>query len=228
LSSKIAEKGKIQSSLAKKIRLQWEEKGLTKTFIWITGRILKTIQVTFVNLKKHYILGKNLSDNFTFIQDKLDTTYKFIEIHDLERFKGIRRPWRRWLKTFEGRLKRGQTCIACFYKEGVIGYIWISLTPETDKNVGLTVRPKVNESYGFDLYVVPEYREFLIGFELISRWLKYSKGLGRTKAIGGVAKYNKPMLLTMKLAFGFKIMKRLHSLVFFRSRGIIISSKEVA
>jgi GNAT superfamily N-acetyltransferase len=223
----IPKNNKIESNLLKKVRLQCDEKGFTKTVIWVIGRIFRAIQVAFINPKKYYILEKNLSDKFPYIQDKLDNTYEFVKIQHLEQFKEIRRPWRRWLRRFEERLKRGQTCIACFYKEGAIGYIWISLTPETDKNVGLTVRPKENESYGFDLYVVPEYREFLIGFELISQWLRYSKELGRTRAIGIVAQFNKPMWMTMKLGFGFKIIKRFHSLEFFKSRGIIFRNEKV-
>lgn len=146
----------------------------------------------------------------------------------MDSFRGVLKPWDRFHRLYKERFQRGQTCIICFHRGKAIGYIWISFISETDKHYGLTVKPKNNESYGFDLYVLPEYRKFLVGFELISRWLKFSQDSGKEKAIGMVASYNHPMLVTTKLVFGFKKTKEVRAIEFFRRRGFVISKKDLS
>ena len=106
-----------------------------------------------------------------------------------------------------------------------IGYIWLSFTGEYERNLGIKIQTNNKESYGFDLFVVPEYRKFSIGFELIRRWLKLSKESGKEKAMGIVANYNEPMLVALKL-FGFKVKERIHSIEILKLKGITLKRKK--
>jgi hypothetical protein len=90
----------------------------------------------------------------------------------------------------------------------------------------LTIQPQEDESYGFDLFVLPEYRKFLVGYELISRWLQYSKEAGKAKAIGVVATWNKPMQMTTKLVFGFKVIWKVRSVELFKKRALLSRAKK--
>ncbi|MDP2853984.1 MAG: GNAT family N-acetyltransferase [Smithellaceae bacterium] len=212
---------KKETSPIRKIGRYYAENGLVKAMRWIVGKSIKRI----IDIRKFYILEKSLSENVPFIKAKIDVMFRMAEVQDIDYFKDILKPWDYWSGIIKKRFEKRQTCIICFHKNCVIGYVWISFVPETDKTLGLTVRPRDNESYGFDLFVLPEYRKDLIGYELISRWLQYSKAYGREKVIGVVAAWNKPMQMTTKLVFGFKLTKQLRSVEFFKRRGFIISSK---
>ncbi len=212
---------KKETSPIRKIGSHYEEKGLVKTMIWIAVKSIRRI----ISINEHYILEKSLSGHVPFLKAKIDVMFKMAEVNDMDSFKDILEPWNFWYRLTKQRFEKGQTCIICFHENRAIGYVWISFVPETDRKIGLTVRPQDNESYGFDLFVLPEYRKFLIGYELISRWLQYSRESGRENVIGSVAEWNKPMLMTTKLVFGFKVTKILRSVEFFQRRGFIISSK---
>lgn len=208
-------------SLLRKVVLYFDENGIFKTMRRATERSLEIV----VNIKNNDVIGKSLSGEIPFIKAKLDLTFKRAEEQEIDYFRDLLKPWDTWSRITRKRFEKGQTCIMCFHENRAIGYIWISFVPETDRNIGLTVRPRENESYGFDLFVLPEYHKFLVGYELISRWLQYSKASGREKAIGVVAACNKPMQMTTKLVFGFKAIKKIRSVEFFKKRGFIISSR---
>ncbi len=204
-----------------KIGSYYKENGLLETMLRVAEKTLGAI----INIRKYCIIEKSLSGNIQFLKAKLDVTFKIAEAGDMVFFKDMLLPWRLWYRIIRKRFEKGQTCILCFHENRAIGYIWISFVPEMDRNIGLTVRPRDNESYGFDLFVLPEYRKYLIGYELISRWFQYSKEYGRGKAIGVVQEWNKPMLMTTKLVFGFKVIRKMRSVEFLKKRGFIISSK---
>jgi GNAT superfamily N-acetyltransferase len=212
-----------ETSPIKKIGRYYKENGAVKTLLRVADKSLKII----INIRKFDILEKSLSENVPFIKAKIDVTFRIAEIKDIDFFKDILKPWHVWFRILKKRFERRQTCIICFHKNRAVGYIWISFVPETDRNLGLTVRPLDNESYGFDLFVLSEYRKFLIGYELISRWLQYSKLSGREKVIGIVGELNKPMQITTKLVFGFKVREKYRSMEFLKRRGVIISSKKM-
>ncbi|MBA4367693.1 MAG: hypothetical protein C0403_08650 [Desulfobacterium sp.] len=214
---------KKERSSIRKIGRYYSENGLVKTVMRVADKLLGII----INIKKSYVIEKSLSGNIPFIEAKIDVMFRMAEIQDVDYFKDILKPWNNWFAIIKNRFEKRQTCILCFHENSAIGYIWISFVPETDKKLGITVRPRDDESYGFDLFVLPEYRKFLIGYELISRWLQYSKASGREKAIGVVAAWNKPMQMTTKLVFGFKVMEKIRSVEFFKKRGFIISSKKI-
>lgn len=206
----------------RKIGRYYAENGLVKTIRRVTYKSLEII----INIRKYYVLEKSLSGKVPFIKAKLAVTFKVAEVEDMDSFKDMLEPWNHWYKIIGKRFEKGQTCIICFHENRAIGYVWISFVPETDRKLGLTVRPRDNESYGFDLFVLPEYRKFLIGYELISRWFQYSKACGREKALGVVVDWNKPMLMTTRLVFGFKVTREIRAVEFFKKRGLIISSKK--
>jgi GNAT superfamily N-acetyltransferase len=210
-------------NLQNKIIQHTNENGVIKTVFWV---IKKSIEKTIIQFKYGYVIEKSLTGNFPFIHSKMNATFKIADFKDMEYFQNDLKPWKEWSKRFKRRFDKGQTCIACFTEEKALGYIWISTVPESDPDLGLEIRPDADEVYGFDLFVLPEYRKFLIGFELISRWLEYSKKAGKKKAIGVVLSANTPMLMTVKLGFGFKIVRTVQSLKFFNWIGILISSKE--
>jgi GNAT superfamily N-acetyltransferase len=215
----------IESDVLRKIRHRFEEKGLGKAIIWFIVKSLKGIVLPVVHLRKYYVLERSLTGDLPFIRATMDVTCKLGSIEDLMPFQGVLNPWRRWHRSFEERLRRGQICIVCQRGEQTIGYIWVSSAPEKDKHLGVTIQPGKDGSYGFDLFVLPEYRKFLIGFELISRWLEYARKEGMKRAIGLVQAINKPMLMTTKLAFGFKYASRSYALEFLRYRGVVISKR---
>jgi hypothetical protein len=62
----------------------------------------------------------------------------------------------------------------------------------------------------------------------VSRWLRYSREAGRSKAVGVVAAQNQPMLMMTKLLFGFRKTKELRSIEFFRHLGVVISEREIS
>ncbi len=222
MAPKIDEREKRNTiSPARKIGSYYKENGLLKTMLRVAEKTLGVI----INIRKYCIIEKSLSGNIPFIKAKLDVTFRMAEVNDMDFIKDMLEPCSVWYRIIKKRFEKGQTCILCFHENRAIGYVWITFVPETDRNIGLTVRPRDNESYGFDLFVLPEYRKFLIGYELISRWFQYSKDSGRGKAIGVVAQWNKPMLMTTKLVFGFKVTRKLRAVEFFKKRGFIISSK---
>lgn len=212
-----------ETSPIRKIGGYYKENGTVKTVLWVADKSLKKI----INIRKFDILEKSLTENIPFIKAKIDVTFRIAEVNDMGYFKDILKPWHVWFRILKKRFEKRQTCIICFHKNCAIGYIWISFVPETDRKLGLTVRPLGNESYGFDLFVLPEYRKFLVGYELISRWLQYSKSFGREKVIGVVRELNKPMQITTKIVFGFKMREKYRSVEFFNKRGIIISSQKI-
>lgn len=212
-----------EMSLIRKISGYYKENGAVKSVLWIADKSLKRI----INIIKFDILEKSIIENIPFIKAKIDVTFRIAEVKDMDYFKEILKPWHVWFRILKKRFEKRQTCIICFHKNRAIGYIWISFVPETDRKLGLTVRPLSNESYGFDLFVLPEYRKFLVGYELISRWLQYSKSFGREKVIGVVREFNKPMQITTKIVFGFKMREKYRSVEFFNKRGFILSSQKI-
>lgn len=210
-----------------KIRQYYHENGLSKSALWVTSKSLKSFVTAFVNPRTCYIIEKLLEDKLPNMKAKLDVTFRSGCIEDFESFQYELRPWRRFRKIFSDRFRNGKTCIVCLRQSQAIGYIWITDLTETDKNLGITIRPKNDESYGFDLYVLPEYRKHLVGYELISHWLHQAQEEGKRKAIGIVASYNHPMLMTTKLVFGFKKTKEVRSIEFFRRRGFVIQERDL-
>lgn len=217
----------MQSRILWKIKQYSNENGIPKTCFWFAGKTVKLLLFSVIQLKKSYVLERDISGNMPSIKAKMDVTYKFADFKDMESFQGTLRPWRKWSQIFKARFERGQVCIVCLNGNKAIGYVWVSFVPEKDKELGLEINPGEDGSYGFDLFVPPEYRKFLIGYELISRWLKYSRDAGKSKAVGMVMKTNKPMLATSKLEFGLKVRREVHSLEFLRWRGLIISDRMV-
>lgn len=212
-----------EMSPIRKIGEYYKKNGAVKTVLWVADKSIKKI----INITKFDILEKSIAGNIPFIKAKIDVTFRIAEVKDMDYFKEILKPWHVWLRILKKRFEKRQTCIICFHKKRAIGYIWISFVSETDRKLGLTVRPLSNESYGFDLFVLPEYRKYLVGYELISRWLQYSKSFGKEKVIGVVREFNKPMQITTKIVFGFKMREKYRSVEFFNKRGFIISSQKI-
>jgi ribosomal protein S18 acetylase RimI-like enzyme len=199
----------------------YKENGFLKTFFWLLLKTLKNGIFLFFHPRTCYIIEKDLTTKLFLKEAKLEVTYK--QLKDFDSAYLHESLSSSQVKLFRNRFKRGQLCIACFTGKKMIGYKWVSFVPENDRHIGITITPKHNESYGFDLHVAPEYRQYQIGFALISRWLQFSKKSGKTKAIGIVDKTNKPMLMTTKIIFGFKVIEFFRSLELFRWRGFIIS-----
>lgn len=215
----------MEINLANKLLNYYHENGFSKTFIWLTTKSLKKIFLLDA-VKKVYIFEKKLGDNIPVFNAKIETHLRFGSIKDLEPFHEVRKPWKRWHRFFDQRFQQDKTCMVCFHKDIPIGFIWISFAPHTHENYGLTIHPKDDEAYIFDLYVLPEYRKFQVAFELVSRCLKYLLESGKRKAIGSVQSDNKPNIMLQKLIFGFKITKTIHCFELLKRWGFIIKTKE--
>ncbi len=201
-----------------KILNHYRVNGVALTVKWGGRRIAERL----VFLRKSYVVARNLDREPTYIKAKIDVEFKIAGPGDFETLKEHRLPWKYYSSVFEDRINRGVTGIVGFMGSQAVGYIWLTSCREKDRNLGFTITPADDEIYGLDLYVLPEYRKDLVGYELISLWLKQACEAGKKRAIGVVAEWNKPMLMTTRLVFGFRIIKTMYSLEFFKKRGFLI------
>jgi ribosomal protein S18 acetylase RimI-like enzyme len=148
--------------------------------------------------------------------------YRVCTAADLPLFRSVRSPWRVWRRIFLDRWHRGQLCIACLDSSAVAGYVWIARTPERDRMIGIKIVPGVDESYGFDLYVKPEYRRRGVAFSLISLWLRDARALGKRRATGIVLDSNTRMLMATILGFGFRRVRRFASIELLGRYGVCV------
>jgi GNAT superfamily N-acetyltransferase len=211
-----------------KLRDQYQTHGARKFIIWLTKQALKNLHTYLCDYQIIYVIERALDDRMPDVHSKIPTQFVYGSVSDLMRFRYIRKPWRHYRKILEDRFQRGQTCILAFHENMLIGYVWITDRPETDRNLGITINPAEGESYGFDLYVLPEYRKDFVGIELISRWLRDARDAGKTKAIGVVASNNRPMLMTTRLVFGFRRKREVRSMEFFKRWGHVIGETELS
>jgi GNAT superfamily N-acetyltransferase len=215
------------SGAAAKLRWYYAEHGFPRTLSWASGKFLRNFLSLLVIFRKFYQIERSLEGGFPVFRSRTDVNCRPGSLKDLEPFREVLKPWGKRYRCFERRLKRGQTCLICLHGEKAVGYIWVSFIREGDRNTGITVCPKDDESYAFDLYVLPEYRQYLVGYELLSRWFQYSREAGRLKCFGVVELKNRPMMITTKLVFGFRVVKRMCSLEFFRRWGIVFGIREM-
>jgi GNAT superfamily N-acetyltransferase len=218
----------MNTSAVGKIKMRFYELGLGRTAVWVMNKAVTSALTAVCRQQTCFIIQRSLDGRLPEMHAKIPLSVRFASIDDLSCFQGIREPWSRYQRIFRERFRRGQTCIISFHQEKAVGYLWMTDIPESDKRLGLTITPDAEESYGFDLYVLPEYRRELVGFDLVSRWLTHARSSGKRRAIGVVASQNQPMLIMTKLAFGFRRAREVRSLEFFRSFGVIIDEKELS
>lgn len=204
------------------LALRHRENRKPSSFIW---RVVRAVLTLTVRIHRWWIIERDVSLELPEITDDGSLDYRVCTAADLPRFQGIRSPWKVWRRIFLERWRRAQLCIACLDSGAVVGYIWVARMPEHDRALGVTVVPAPDESYGFDLYVKPEYRRRGVGFSLIARWLRDARTLGKRRAVGIVLDWNTPMLAATTLGFGFRRARRLASLELFRAYGICLSGR---
>jgi GNAT superfamily N-acetyltransferase len=205
------------------IRNRIKDAGKRKTGFWIIQRAI----VGIVTIRRSYLFERSLAEEVPKVKSLIRARYEIGQKDSANAFLRSLGIGSLWSKLTEERLNNGRVGIAASVDGQAVGYIWISFDAEKDKKLGIRVDPKADESYGFDLYVKPEYRRYMIGFGLIAAWLRYSKEMGKKRAIGVVANFNKPMLMAMRLGFGFRRTRIYHSVEFLRWRGILLSKKKV-
>lgn len=179
-----------------------------------------------VFLKKSYVVVKELDQKPLYIRAKIDVDYRLAGPDDFDTLEGHMLPWKYYRKVYDERLERGLICMIGFVGPQAVGYIWPTSSPEKDRNLGFTITPGADEIYCLDLYVLPEYRKYLVGYELLSLLLKDAYEAGRKRAIGVVEEWNTPMMMTTKLVFGFRKAKTLYSVTCFRKRGFLIHTAD--
>jgi len=202
-----------------KFRLHSRERGITWAARWAGREAFRRIaRIRQVDLLAREVLGE-----FPRIRSK--TAIEFVRIGQYGTIDSDRliRAWPKHRKLFEERLRRRQICIAGFNGDSPVGYTWVSVIPVTDASLGLTIAPREDETYGFDLYTLPEYRPQLVGHELITRYLECTKELGRRQALGWVENSNQLMQITIRVVFGFRTIGRVRSVELFGKYGIIVS-----
>ena len=173
------------------------------------------------------MIEKDLDREPLFIKAKMDIKFKVADPGDFETPQRAHMlPWKYYRAVYDDRIGRGVTCIIGFAGPQAVGYIWLTSFAEKDRKLGFTIKPGQDEIYGLDLYVLPEYRRYLVGYELISLWLKHAYQTGKKRAIGVVAEWNKPMLMTSALVFGFRKTKTMYSLEFFKRIGLLIYNSD--
>lgn len=195
--------------------------GLANTIVWMSQKTVQAGTGVLLRRRSSYLLRRNTTSDVRPIRSTLPTEIRTVSVDEPRYLEGIRSPWTNWHRVFLKRWERGQVCLACLKDNRALGYIWISEIEERDERIGLTIRPERDETYGFDLYVLPEYRKCLIGFELVGQWLTCSRDAGKHVAIGVVETHNKPMLMLLRLAYGFKVWEQYDSLQFLSWRGIV-------
>lgn len=201
-----------------KISLHYTQDGLLKTSIWAACRVMERI----VWLRRSYIITKNLDREPLYIKARVAVEYKNASRNDFVTFGQHLLPWKYHRDVFDDRIGRDVTCIIGFVGSQAVGFIWMTSRPERDRRLGFTITPNDDELYGLDLYVLPQYRKDLVGYELISIWLNNAYKKGKRRVMGVVEEWNKPMLMTTRLVFGFKIAETLYSVEFFKKKGILI------
>jgi len=210
-----------------KLRHQYQTNGAKEFAIWFTKKALMSLQAYLCDYHTSFVIERAIDEKIPDIHAKLPVRFVHGSVDDLMRFRHIRKPWGHYRKILEDRFRSGRTCILALHENELIGYVWITDRPETDRNLGLTIRPAEGESYGFDLYVLPEYRKDLVGIELIIRWLEHARDGGKTKAIGVVSSKNQPMLVTTRLVFRFRRTREVRSVEFFKRWGYAAGAKEL-
>ncbi len=173
------------------------------------------------------ILSRELDRPFPRVRSKLQLHFAGLDAPGHAELEHLVLPWPHKRRLFLERLRRGQVAIACFREEEAIGYIWVTTVPELDERLGLRVSPGPDETYGFDLYVIPGYRPHLVGHELITRWLEHTLAVGRRRAIGVVEDVNRPMQVTTRVTFGFKTIEKVRSVELLSRRGVVVSRETV-
>jgi GNAT superfamily N-acetyltransferase len=205
-----------------KIRGYYAQNGFMKTMQWGSCRVIERL----VCLRKSYVIVKDLDREPLYIKAKADLQFKLASPGDFATLKERMLPWKYYKAVYDDRIRRGVTCVIGFVGPQAVGYIWETVLDEKDKNLGFTIKPGRDEIYGLDLYVLPEYRKHLVGYEFISLWLKRAREAGKKRAIGVVEERNKPMLMTTKLVFGFRKTKKMVSLEFFKKMGLLIYTSD--
>jgi ribosomal protein S18 acetylase RimI-like enzyme len=209
-------------SIAEKFRCYLMEHGVASTICWITGKVVKR----FVCPRRSYLLERELVGELPSTRAEIDVDFRVASRRELRSFRHGERPLRQWFRQVEACFAKGQICIACFSGEEVIGYLWVSFVPEGDPNLGLDIRPGEKGSYAFDLFVLPQYRQFRIASDLIRRWLEYSRDVGKERGVIVVLATNAPMLKLMK-RLGFVPVRQFFSLEFFGRRGLLLKTANV-
>jgi GNAT superfamily N-acetyltransferase len=208
-----------------KWRDQYRMQGAIPFAVWFAKSALGTLRANLCNYHVTYVIERPLDAKIPEVHSKLPVQFVYASANDLMRFQNIRQPWRHYRKILEDRFRSGQTCLLALHENRLLGYVWVTDRPETDRNLGITVRPAAGESYGFDLYVLPEYRKDLIGIDLIRLWLHHARQTGKVKAIGMVSAKNQPMLMTTQIMFRFRRTREVRSIEFFRKWGFVIGEK---
>jgi len=155
-----------------------------------------------------------------------DLIYRPCTTDDETAFRGIGPQWRALSRHFKARLDRGHMCIGCFDEGRGVGYIWIATGTEIDRTLGLHVRPKRDQVYGFDLFVLPDYRGRAVGYWLVRSWLDHARRLGKRRATGIVLSTNRPMLMLTRTAFGFKSVHRMRAVQLAGRFGVVVRGRQ--
>lgn len=211
-----------------KIARYRRENNLSKTVGWIVVKVIRNVLQTVIDFRVTLFMKKTNINSCPTIKTDFDFQYRVVDSIDNSSFENIYRKTPKNLSVFRERQKRGQTCLACYKCDSVVGYIWISFISETDREHGITLTPDPEESYGFDLYVLPEYRKKAVGFKLINEWILHARSQGRTTCTGFVDRFNKPMLMTMKMIFGFQPIRKHYIVRIFKRYGFVLSTTPIA
>jgi GNAT superfamily N-acetyltransferase len=203
---------------AKKVTAKYRQEGLARTAYWLFRKSLSRL----VTIYRSDLLTRPLEGALPAPKAKIPLEIRRAGREDEILFREILSPWKSWSSIIRRRFKEDKICFLAWHEGRPVGYIWISLTEEFEPNSGIMVKSGTDGSYGFDLQVLPWYRKYLVGHELLGHWLHFSRQVGRSRAFGLVAAENQPMRLTLKLFFGFKRDKTYTSLRFLGRRGFVL------
>jgi ribosomal protein S18 acetylase RimI-like enzyme len=183
---------------------------------------LKAIPRLFVHVRRWYLIERRIALDLPPVDTRPSLRWRLADLPDLEALASLRAPAPTYSARFRTRFGRGQDCVACFDDETVAGYFWMSTIKEFEPRAGYMIRPRQDESYGFDLFVRPAYRRSRVGSQLVIRFLHHAREAGRSKAIAMVEVTNLASL-AMFASLGFRPTCLLTSVQLCRGQGILLA-----
>lgn len=170
---------------------------------WLVFRYILRKTIGF-HWGSEILLERSLEEPIQEIIPRIKVSIEQATEDDLDKFKGI--VDKNKYNHFQQRFKKGRICFVALDEHKVVAYAWLSLEDEYESVCQVEVKLGNRESYLFDFYVIPEYRNNRLYSTLLATGLTYVHSQACKKAIALVGDKNTYPLRTCASA-GFRPKK---------------------